>query len=270
MSSYPSHSGHRRSRRFGWLFFVSISAFGLLWFPLLFLVMSSFQGGAASGEESLWTLRWYVQVFQNETILKSLTTSLYVGFFCTLIGVLIGTPLALVMDRCEFPLKKSLNALIHLPLIMPEIVMALSLLVWFVVLKITLGMASIVLAHVTFTVSYIILTVRTRLSGFDRSLEEAAADLGATGWETFWRVTFPLIWPGILSGALMAFTLSFDDFLITFFTAGVGYDTLPVKIYAMIKYGLSPEISALSTLVLMSTLVLVLVFYRSKPPQGNA
>ncbi len=136
-----------------------------------------------------------------------------------------------------------LMLLIHLPLIMPEIVLGLSLLIWFVLLGITLGTFSIILAHITFSVSYVIITVKARLDGFDYSLEEAAMDLGATRRQTFWKVTFPLIWPGVLSGALMAFTLSFDDFLITFFTAGAGSDTLPLKIYAMIKFGVSPEIT---------------------------
>jgi spermidine/putrescine transport system permease protein len=146
-------------------------------------------------------------------------------------------------------------------------VLGLSLLIWFVLLRITLGSFSIILAHITFSVSYVIITVKARLDGFDYSLEEAAQDLGASPWQTFWRVTFPLIWPGVLSGALMAFTLSFDDFLITFFTAGVGSDTLPLKIYAMIKFGVSPEINALSTLMLGATLVMILAFFRPSKNQ---
>jgi spermidine/putrescine transport system permease protein len=147
---------------------------------------------------------------------------------------------------------------------MPEIVLGLSLLIWFVLLKLTLGVLSIVLAHITFSVSYVMITVKARLHGFDEMLEEAARDLGATPWKTFWKVTFPLIWPGILSGALMAFTLSFDDFLITFFTAGVGSDTLPLKIYSMIKFGVSPEINALSTIMLGVTLLMVLLLFNPR------
>ena len=145
---------------------------------------------------------------------------------------------------------------------MPEIVLGLSLLIWFVLLRFTLGTFSIILAHTTFSISYVIITVKARLHGFDQSLEEAAKDLGATPWKTFWKVTFPLIWPGILSGALIAFTLSFDDFLITYFTAGVGSDTLPLKVYAMIKFGVTPEINALSTIMLAATLFLVVVFFK--------
>ena len=124
----------------------------------------------------------------------------------------------------------------------------------------TLGKFSILLAHITFSISYVVITVKARLAGFDRQLEEAAFDLGASPWQTFWRVTFPLLWPGILSGALMAFTLSFDDFMITFYTAGVGADTLPLKIYSMVKFGISPEISAISTLMLAMTLFVVVSF----------
>jgi spermidine/putrescine transport system permease protein len=177
-------------------------------------------------------------------------------------ATLLGTSAALALIRTHFPGRKLFDALTYLPLIMPEIVLGLSLLIWFVLLKITLGTVSIILAHITFSVSYVIITVKSRLHGFDESLEEAARDLGATRWGTFWRITFPLIWPGVLSGALMAFTLSFDDFLITFFTAGVGSDTLPLKIYSMIKFGVTPEINALSTLILALTLVMVLLFFK--------
>jgi spermidine/putrescine transport system permease protein len=145
---------------------------------------------------------------------------------------------------------------------MPEIVMGISLLIWFVMLRLTLGTVSIVLAHITFSTSYVVITVKARLDGFDEALIEAAHDLGANSWQTFWRITLPIIWPGILSGALMAFTLSFDDFLITFFTAGVGSDTLPLKIYSMIKFGVTPEINALSTVMLGVTLVLVSFLFK--------
>jgi spermidine/putrescine transport system permease protein len=146
--------------------------------------------------------------------------------------------------------------------VLPEIVQGLSLLVWFVALRVTLGATSIVLAHITFSVSYVLLTVKSRLQTFDETLEEAARDLGASTWQTFRFVTFPLVAPAVLSGGLMAFTLSFDDFLITFFTAGPGSETLPVRIYSMIKFGVSPEIHALSTVLLVATAALVLWVFR--------
>jgi len=140
---------------------------------------------------------------------------------------------------------------------MPEIVVGVSLLVFFVATTINLGIVTIIIAHVAFTISFVTIVVRARLSGMDRSIEEAAQDLGANPVETFLRVTLPLILPGVMAGALLAFTLSFDDFVITFFVAGVGSSTLPLKIYSMIKFGISPAINALSTIVLVTTMVLI-------------
>lgn len=143
------------------------------------------------------------------------------------------------------------------PMVVPEIVLGLSLLIWFVFLRFTLGQVSIILAHVTFTMSYVHTSVAARLSEVDRSLEEAAQDLGARPWQVFLFVVLPNLRSAILSGAMMAFTLAFDDFFIAFFTAGVGSDTLPLKIYSLTKYGLSQEINALSTLMLFATIVVL-------------
>jgi spermidine/putrescine transport system permease protein len=206
----------------------------------------------------------------DKTLQDALGMSLWVGLWSTLGATLLGTTAALALERTEFKGRKIFDAVTLIPLVIPEIVMGLSLLVWFVLLRLSLGSFSIILAHITFSFSYVIITVRTRLQDFDHSLEEAARDLGATPWKTFWRVTFPLIWPGVLSGALMAFTLSFDDFLITFFTAGVGSDTLPVKLYSMIKFGISPKINALSTLILLATTFLVLFIFRPKKSLKSA
>ena len=239
---------------------VASLGFLLLYVPLVTLVVGSFRATPADGGG--WTLEWYRTVLSDRGILAALTMSVWVGAWSTLGSTLIGTAAAMALVRSRFVGRRWLDSLVHVPLIMPEIVLGLALLIWFVLLRISLGSFSIVLAHVTFSVSYVIITVKARLHGFDSSLEEAARDLGADAWKTFWKVTFPLIWPGIVSGALMAFTLSFDDFLITFFTAGVGSDTLPLKVYAMIKFGVSPEINALSTLMLGLTVVLVSVFFR--------
>jgi spermidine/putrescine transport system permease protein len=242
---------------------VTTVAFLMLYVPLLALVVYSFLGPTAGPGSPLgWTWMWYGKILGNRLVLDAFNVSLYVGLWSTLVSTLLGTMAALAIERLRFPGRKVFDAVTHVPLIMPEIVLGLALLIWFVALRITLGTVSIILAHVTFSISYVIITVKARLAGFDDSLEEAARDLGASPWQTFWRVTFPLIWPGILSGALMAFTLSFDDFLITFFTAGVGSDTLPLKIYAMIKFGVSPEINALSTLMLGVTLLLVVIFFK--------
>jgi spermidine/putrescine transport system permease protein len=236
--------------------------FLLLYIPLVSLVVYSFLGPIEGGGGSQWTLGWYFQLLENQAVLDALKISIYVGLWSMLGATVLGTSAALVLVRYRFPGRRIFDAFTYIPLIMPEIVLGLSLLIWFVMLRISLGTFSIILAHITFSVSYVIITVKARLHGFDESLEEAARDLGATPWKVFSRVTLPLIWPGVFSGALMAFTLSFDDFLVAFFTAGVGSDTLPLKIYSMIKFGVTPEINALSTLILGVTLVCVLFFFR--------
>jgi len=242
---------------------VTVFAFLILYIPLISMVVYSFLGPSAGpGSPNQWTLEWYRRIATNSAVLDSFKISLWVGFWATVVSTVIGTAAALAVERYRFPGRRMFDAITHVPLIMPEIVLGLSMLIWFVLLRITLGSFSIILAHITFSVSYVIITVKARLDGFDYALEEAARDLGASSWQTFRRVTFPLIWPGILSGALMAFTLSFDDFLITFFTAGVGSDTLPLKIYSMIKFGVSPEINALSSLMLGATLLLVVAFFK--------
>lgn len=248
----------------------TVFGFLLLYLPLITLIIYSFLGipDQLTGTRE-WTLEWYRRLASNSLVLHSLKLSLVIAFWSTLGATLLGTIAALALEKTRFPGRKVFEAMTYIPLIMPEIVMGLSLLIWFVFLKVTLGSVSIILAHITFSVSYVMITVKSRLTGFDVSLEEAARDLGASPWKTFWKVTLPLIWPGILSGSLMAFTLSFDDFLITFFTAGVGSDTLPLKIYSMIKFGVSPEINALSTILLAITLILVIFLFRPLQKQKS-
>lgn len=253
---------------------VTVFAFLLLYVPLAVLVAQSFLAPIAGpGSATALSMHWYQKAFANEAVLRALQMSLWVGFWSTLISTVIGTASALALERTRFLGHRFLDLLTNVPLIMPEIVLGLSMLIWFVLLKITLGSVSIILAHITFSVSYVIITVRARLADFDTSLEDAGRDLGAGPWQVFTRITLPLILPGVLSGALMAFTLSFDDFLITFFTAGVGADTLPLKIYAMIKFGVTPEINALSTVMLLATFVLVTLFFKPSKqshPQRSA
>lgn len=236
-------------------------AFVTLYVPLLIMLVYSFIDPAPQAT-AMWTLKWYRLALSNELTLQALRISLWVGFWSTLGSTVLGTLGALALQRSRFIGRQAFGALVYVPLVMPEIVMGLSLLIWFVALRIPLGQFCIILGHITFSLSYVLITVRSRLEDFDPAVEEAARDLGATPWQTFWKVTFPIISPAIVSGALIAFTLSFDDFLVTFFTAGVGSDTLPVRIYSMIKFGMSPEIHALSSVVMVATLVLVLWFFR--------
>jgi len=241
---------------------ITLVAFLFLYIPLFVVAVLSFLNDAPG--EGAWTLKWYVQAFENDLLRESLWMSLWVGLGSTLGATVLGTGAALALERTRFRGRNLFDALNLIPLVMPEIVMGLSLLIWFVFLKMSLGIVSMTLAHITFCLSFVIITVRARLADYDDSVEEAARDLGATPWQTFWKVTLPLIWPGILSGALMAFTLSFDDFLIAYFTSGVGNDTLPVKLYAMIKYGVSPTINAMSTLLVVATIVLVVLGMKRK------
>lgn len=255
---------------------ITVFGFLLLYVPLAVLVVYSFVdapaasgSAAATAATSRWTLKWYGAVFHNDILIEALVRSLWIGLWASVGSTVIGTLAALALERGRLPGRKVIEGVILLPLITPEIVLGLSLLVWFVILRLTLGTFSIIIAHITFSISYVIVTVRARLHDFDPVLEEAAHDLGANAWQTFWRVTLPLIFPGVLSGALMAFTLSFDDFLVTFFTAGVGSDTLPLKLYAMIKYGVSPEVNALSTLLLIATFVFVFTLFRPWKRAGS-
>jgi spermidine/putrescine transport system permease protein len=191
-------------------------------------------------------------------VLDAFQNSLFVGVIATAIATVIGTLTALALSRHEFRGKTFADSSIYAATVMPEIVVGVSLLVFFVAAGVGLGITTIVIAHVAFTISFVTIVVRARLSGMDRSLEEAAQDLGASPMQTFWRVTLPLILPGVMAGAMLAFTLSFDDFVITFFVSGVGSSTLPLKIYSMLKFGVTPVINALSTVVVLTTLVIIL------------
>jgi spermidine/putrescine transport system permease protein len=228
-----------------------------LYAPILVLVFFSFN---STRNTQVWTgfsLEWYGELISDQSVLEAFRLSMIVGVTATAIATVIGTLTALALTRHSFRGKTVADSAIYAATVMPEIVVGVSLLVFFVAAGLQLGITTIIIAHVAFTISFVTIVVRARLSGMDRSIEEAAQDLGANPVETFLRVTLPLILPGVMAGALLAFTLSLDDFVITFFVAGVGSSTLPLKIYSMIKFGVSPVINALSTVVLVATMVLV-------------
>jgi spermidine/putrescine transport system permease protein len=237
------------------LFAVLIYAF--LYAPILVLMLFSFNSSKSTQVWTGFSTRWYGELLRDETVLAAFKTSMIVGASATAIATVIGTLTALALSRYSFRGKTLADSTIYAATVMPEIVVGVSLLVFFVAATINLGIVTIIIAHVAFTISFVTIVVRARLSGMDRSVEEAAQDLGANPVQTFLRVTLPLILPGVIAGALLAFTLSFDDFVITFFVAGVGSSTLPLKIYSMIKFGVSPVINALSTVVLVATMVLI-------------
>lgn len=243
-----------------WLVFIFFYA------PILVLVLFSFNSGRYVSQWQGFSLQWYVTLFQNESIALALRNSVIVATVSTVISTILATLVAVGMERFNFRGKLSMESVLYLPIIIPDIAMAVMLLLFFVQagnllglvgIHFALGLGTVILAHIAFNVAFITVTIRARLADFDRSLEEAARDLYADEWSTFRFVTLPLIMPGIVAGALLAFTMSLDDFVITFFTSGPGSTTLPLRIYAMVKTGITPEINALSTLMLLASMVLV-------------
>jgi spermidine/putrescine transport system permease protein len=239
------------------LFLLAAMIYVFLYAPILVLMFFSFNSSRSTQVWTGFSTQWYGELLRDETVLDAFKTSMIVGLTATAIATVIGTLTALALTRHRFRGQTFADSAIYAATVMPEIVVGVSLLVFFVAIQFTLGITTIIIAHVAFTISFVTIVVRARLSGMDRSVEEAAQDLGASPVQTFLRVTLPLILPGVMAGALLAFTLSFDDFVITFFVAGVGSSTLPLKIYSMIKFGVSPVINALSTVVLVTTMVLI-------------
>jgi spermidine/putrescine transport system permease protein len=250
------------SRRSPWLWLAGFLAYAFLYAPLVIVVAYSFNDSRLNAEWVGFTLSWYEKLFGNEKMLKAAWNSLVIGLTASAVSTVLGTMAGYAMYRYKMRL---LPVLVLAPIAIPEILMGVSLLIFFVMLNITLGMVSIVLSHIAFCVGFVAIVVRSRLAGMDESLTEAARDLGATPWQAFRLVTLPLIMPGVVAGALMAFTLSIDDFVITFFTAGVGSSTLPLQIYTMVKIAVTPEVNAVSTLLMLLTLALILIASRLSP-----
>ena len=254
------YSGLGRIPDWGLLLF-SISIYVFLYAPILVLVLFSFNSTRSVQTWTGFSTQWYRELLREDTVLAAFKTSMIVGVTATAISTVIGTLAALALTRHRFRGKTFADSGIYAATVMPEVVVGVSLLTFFVATNpftgIELGISTIVIAHVAFTISFVTIVVRARLSGMDRSLEEAAQDLGANPMTTFVRVTLPLILPGVMAGALLAFTLSFDDFVITFFVQGVGSSTLPIQIWSMIRQGVSPVINALSTVVLVVTMILI-------------
>jgi spermidine/putrescine transport system permease protein len=253
----------RHGSRLGQIFNSSITVSGVfgylfLYAPIIILIVFSFNSSRFVSTWESFSLRWYGELFKDAAMGAALENSLIVAVVSTVLSTVFGTMVSLAMERHHFRGKLAFDALLYLPIIIPDIAMAVMLLLFFVLSKIALSLGTIIISHVAFNISFVAVVVRARLVGFDRSVEEAAQDLGANELQTFWHVTLPLLMPGILGGALLAFTLSLDDFVITFFTAGVGSTTLPLRIYSMVKLGITPEINAISTLLFLASMVLVI------------
>ncbi len=230
-----------------------------LYLPIVVLTANSFNLSRFGGTWEGFTLKWYDQLINDNQVWFAFINSLFIATGATLASCLLGTTAALALHRWNSRLQTFHYGLIYTPLVIPEILMGISLLLTFTAVGMDCGLHTILLAHTTFCVSYVTMTVLARLQDFDDSLIEAARDLGANVWVSFIKVQLPLLLPGIISGGLLAFTLSIDDFVITFFVAGPGSSTLPLKVYSMIKHSPKlPVINCLSTVMLALTFVLVL------------
>ena len=250
-----------------------------LWAPIVLLIAFSFNDSRAIATWRGFTLRWYENIFQGVVandatfstgeMLKAVRISLIVATSATVVSTVIGTMAALALQRTTFAGKKFLDAVLYLPVVIPEITQGISLLVFFSVvfnfIELTTGVivqrgfATVIIAHVAFNISYVVIVVRARLTNMNPRYEEAARDLGANEWRTFWRVTFPLLFPAILAGALLAFTLSLDDYVVTQFTKGAGTNTLTVFVYGLLKMSVTPEINAISAIMLIVSTVLIAI-----------
>jgi spermidine/putrescine transport system permease protein len=256
----------------------ALLAYVFLYLPIAMLVLFSF---STSRYASIWggfSLEWYAKLVRNPDLSRALWNSLLIAAATTLLATALGTLAALGLERLPDRRRASYpDAALTLPILVPDIVQGISLLLFFVLVfnglervfdwRPTLGRTTVIVAHTAFAISYVAVVVRARLSGRQKSFEEAAMDLGANEWQVFQRITLPLIWPGVLSGGLLAFTLSLDEFVITFFTSGPGATTLPIQVWSMVKRGVTPEINALSTLMLLTSITLVtlsVVLYRRR------
>lgn len=248
-----------------WLTLYGILVLLFLYLPIAVIVVLSFNDSKYGVVWHGFTLKWYKQLLEHTRIHPYVWNSAIVATTSTLASTILGTLLALGLHRYRFSARNALLFLLYVPVVIPDVVMGVSLLLFFAWAQRTinalhLGIGTVIISHISFQIAYVTLVVKSRLTGLDPGLEEAAADLGASGWVRFWKVTFPLIAPGIAAAALLAFTLSLDDFVITFFTAGPGATTLPIYIFSSVKRGVTPEIHALSTLmILVTTLALIAV-----------
>ncbi len=244
------------------LWIAAAVGYAFLYIPLVIVVVYSFNNSRLNAEWVGFTLDWYYKLAHNDEMLAAAGNSLLIALVASLVATVLGTMAGVAMYRYKLRL---LPVLVLTPIAIPEILMGVALLIFFVLLNFTLGLVSVALAHIAFCVGFVAIVVRSRLAGMDESLTEAARDCGATPLEAFRYVTLPLIMPGVIAGALMAFTLSIDDFVITFFTAGAGTVTLPLQIYSMIKIAVTPEVNAVSTLLMLLTLALIITASRLAP-----
>ena len=238
--------------RFSWFNATSLTfGFAFLYLPMLILVIYSFNESRLVTVWAGFSTKWYGKLFQNDAFLDAAWVTLNVGIWSSTIATVLGTMAAYVMVRSgRFLGRELFSGMIYAPLVMPEVITGLALLLFFLAIGLDRGMVTIILAHTTFSMCYVSVVVTSRLITFDQSLEDAALDLGCTPFDAFRSVTLPIIAPAVISGWLLAFTLSLDDLVIASFTSGPSSTTLPIKVYSAVRMGVSPEINALSTLMI--------------------
>jgi spermidine/putrescine transport system permease protein len=236
---------------------IAAVTYAFLHLPLVVLMAFSFNRSRFSVQWNGFTLDWFARLAHRPDVLRALRLSVIVGLTSTAIATVLGTLLAMALARYSLRGRRLYEGLLYLPIVTPEIVAGISLLLLFSALGVTLGLGTIIVAHTAFSLPFVTVVVLARMAGMDRSLEEAAMNLGADELTTFRRVTLPQLLPGIVAAALLAFTLSFDDFVITFFVAGVGSTTLPLVVYSMVRKSVEPTINAISTIMLLVTTALV-------------
>jgi spermidine/putrescine transport system permease protein len=239
-----------------------------LYLPIIVIIVFSFNTSKRNIMFEGFTLEWYSKLFQNEALLTAFGNTMIVAVASTLLSSIIGTLAAIGIDRYKFRGKKAVDAMLYVPVVIPEIVLGIALLGAFSLAQVPLGLVSLIIAHTTFCIPFVVFTLQARLDGYDKSVEEAAMDLGANRKRVFWHITLPILFPGVLSGAMLAFTLSIDDVIISYFTNGPSSTTYPLKVWELVKMGVSPDVNALSTLIILGTLVVV-VLTQSKNFKSN-
>jgi spermidine/putrescine transport system permease protein len=235
-----------------------------LYAPILILVVLSFNKSKSRSKWGGFTFNWYVELFQNKDIMNALYATLLIAFLSALIATIIGVAASVALNKMKALPRSFLMTITNIPMLNADIVTAISLMLLFIALRFTLGFNSVLISHITFNIPYVILSVMPKLKQLNKSSYEAALDLGATPNYAFYKVVLPEIFPGVLSGFLLSFTMSLDDFVITHFTKGVSIDTLSTKIYSEIRKGIKPEMYALSTLLFLSVMILLILVNYNK------
>ena len=231
----------------------------LIYLPILVLVVNSFNASKYGIRWGGFTFQWYEKFWNNDGLMTAALNSLTVSIVAASAATIIGTLAAVALHRYQFKGKALLSSMVFVSMLTPEIVMAISLLIVFMTLGIKLGFVSLVIGHITFCLPFVIVAVYSRLKGFDMKMLEAARDLGASESSIFWKIILPLALPAVAAGWLLSFTLSLDDVIVSAFVTGPGYEILPLKVYSMVRVGVSPEVNAISTILLVVSLALVVI-----------